>query len=184
MDPAYGNDLAKQRSTTGYVFAYSWGAVVYRSKTQYLTALGSIEAEFIAAVTAAKTAKYIRLVLCKLGFRQSSPTPIYKDNRPIIDIVASQKPAMEQTRHIDIGFFAIQDWTHKSKDIQLSCVPGVLTLWMISLSRLVGSCTNAMQDISWDTTTQYNHPPLLLFDIKKQDNLLLSVYTIEFLILI
>ena len=66
--------------------------MVYRSKTQSLTALSSTEAEFIAAMTAAKTAKYIRSVLCELSFSQSKSTPIYKDNKPAIDIVASQKP--------------------------------------------------------------------------------------------
>ena len=111
VDAAYANDLSKQRSTTGYVFTYSGGAVVYRSKTQSLTALSSTEAEFIAAVTAAKTAKYIRSVLYKLGLQQIDPTPIYKDNKPTINIVASQKPT-ERTRHIDIRFFAIQDWIH------------------------------------------------------------------------
>ena len=65
-----------------YVFTYSGDTVVYRSKRQSLTALSSIEAEFIAAVTAAKTAKYIRSALCKLGFKQTNPTPIYKDDKP------------------------------------------------------------------------------------------------------
>ena len=84
-----------------------------------------MEAEFIAAITAAKTAKYIRSVLYKLGFKQSKPMPIYKDNRPTpIDVVASQKPT-EQTRHIDICFFTIQDWIHKLKDIWLLQIPGV-----------------------------------------------------------
>ena len=81
---------------TGYVFTYSGGAVVYQSKTQSLTALSSTEAEFIAAVIAAKTAKYIRSVLSTFGFPQTSPTAIYEDNKPTINIVASQKPT-EQT---------------------------------------------------------------------------------------
>ena len=48
-----------------YVFTYSGDAVVYRLKTQSLIALSLTEAEFIAAVTTAKTAKYIRSVLTK-----------------------------------------------------------------------------------------------------------------------
>ena len=101
MDAEYANDLSKQRLATGYVFTYSGAAVVYRSKTQSLTALSLTEAEFIAAVTAAKTAKYIRSVLTKLGFDQRDLPPIYEDNKPTIDIVASQKPT-EQTSHIVI----------------------------------------------------------------------------------
>ena len=80
---------------------YSGGAVVYRSKTLSLAALSLTEAEFIAAVTAAKTAKYVRSVLTKRRFNQSDLTPIYEDNKPTIDIVASQKPT-EQTHHINI----------------------------------------------------------------------------------
>ena len=123
VDAAYANDLTKRRSTTGYAFTYSGGAIVYRSKTQSLTALSSTEAEFIAAVTAAKTAKYIRSILADLGFKETNPTPIYEDNKPTIDIVAASKPT-ERTRHIDIRFFAIQDWVHKSKDIVLIHIPG------------------------------------------------------------
>ena len=76
----------------------------------------------VPAVTAAKTAKCIRSVLKELGFEQSNPTPIYEDNKPTIDIIASQKPT-ERTRHIDIRFFAIQDWTD---DISLLHIPGVI----------------------------------------------------------
>ena len=69
VDAAFANDFRKGRLTTGHVFTYSGDVVVYRSKTQSLKALSSMEAAFIAAVTAAKTAKCIRFVLCKLGFK-------------------------------------------------------------------------------------------------------------------
>ena len=49
---------------------YAGGAVIYRSKTQSPTALSLTEAEFIAAVIAAKSAKYIQSVLTKLGFEE------------------------------------------------------------------------------------------------------------------
>ena len=129
---------------------YSGGAVVYRSKTQLLTALSLTEAEFIVAVTAAKTAKYIRLVLSELGFEQSEPRPIYEGNKPTIDVVAYQKQT-ERTRHIDVCFFAIQDWIHKLKDIQLLHIPRVINPWTISLNHLVGYYMNIMQDASYGT---------------------------------
>ena len=53
VDAAHANELRKQRSTTGLVFTFCGGAVVYKSKTQSLTAESSTEAEFIAAHTAA-----------------------------------------------------------------------------------------------------------------------------------
>ena len=124
VDAAYANDPKKRRSTTGYAFTYSGGAIVYRSKSQSITALSSTEAELIAAVTAAKTALYLRSILKDLGFPQDEPTPIYEDNASCIDIVNSQKPT-ERSRHIDIRFFAIQDWKQKGL-IRLHHIPGVI----------------------------------------------------------
>jgi len=74
VDATYANDLRKRRSTTGFAFTYCGGDIVYRSKTQGVNALSSTEAEFITAVTAAKTACYLRYMLTKLGFPQLKPT--------------------------------------------------------------------------------------------------------------
>ena len=87
-------------------------------------ALSSTEAELIAAVTAAKTARYVRSVMSELGFTQEGPTPIYEDNESAITIVNSCKPT-ERSRHIDIRFFAIQDWKARG-DIELFHIPGVI----------------------------------------------------------
>jgi hypothetical protein len=124
VDAAYANDKTKRRSTTGFAFTYSGGAIAYRSKAQSITALSSTEAELIAAVTAAKTARFIRAVLNELGFKQDGPTPIYEDNKPTIDIVNSKKPT-QRSRHIDIRFFAIQDWMD-NKDISMHHISGVI----------------------------------------------------------
>ena len=124
VDAAYGNDYKKRRSTTGFAFTYSGGAIVYKSKAQSITALSSTEAELIAAVTAAKTARFIRSVLQELGFPQTGPTPIYEDNKPTIDIVNSGKPT-QRSRHIDIRFFAIQDWMTNG-DISMHHIGGVI----------------------------------------------------------
>ena len=58
VDAAYANDQRKRRSTTGFVLTYCGGAIVYRSKTQSVTALSSTEAELFAAVSCAKIALY------------------------------------------------------------------------------------------------------------------------------
>ena len=63
VDAAYANDLRKRRSTTGFAISLAGGAVVYRSKTQTVTALSSTEAEFFAAVAAAKHVLYIQSLL-------------------------------------------------------------------------------------------------------------------------
>ena len=124
VDAAYGNNPTKRRSTTGFALTYSGGAIVYKSKAQSITALSSTEAELIAAVTAAKTVRFIRSVLTELGFHQMEPTPIYEDNASAIEIINASKPT-GRSRHIDIRFFAIQDWK-RNNDIKMVHIPGVI----------------------------------------------------------
>ena len=77
VDASYANDPRKRRSTTGFVFTYCFGAIVYRSKTQSITALSPTEAKFLAAVSCAKIALYLRSILHELGFGDTEPTKIY-----------------------------------------------------------------------------------------------------------
>ena len=124
MDAAHANDLRNRRSTTGYAFTLAGGAISYRCKTQSITATSSTEAEFLAAVTAAKQARYLRAVLFELGFGQESPTPIYEDNQAAINIVNSRTPT-ERSRHIDIQHFALQDWK-EAGDVLMRHIPGII----------------------------------------------------------
>ena len=50
------------------------------------------EAELIVAITAANTARLLRSMIQKLEFTQESPTLIYEDNAPTIDIVKYSIP--------------------------------------------------------------------------------------------
>ena len=124
VDAAHANDLKTRRSTTGYTIQLCGAAIAYRTKTQSVTATSSTEAEFIAAVTTAKTVKYLRSVLYELGFKQSQPTVIREDNASAINMVNAPSPT-ERSRHIDIQHFAIQDWK-RSKQIILEHIPGII----------------------------------------------------------
>ena len=103
-------DTRKVWSITGLVFTYCGGAIVYRSKTQSLTAQSSTEAEFIAAYTAVKIPWYLQHILQQLGFKQKKPTPIYIDNESALKIINENTAPTDRTRHIDIRFFSLQDW--------------------------------------------------------------------------
>jgi hypothetical protein len=98
---------------------------LYRSKTQTLTAGSSTESEFIAAVTAAKLARYLRSVLKQLGFLQTKPTVIFIDNVSALKIINDNTSPTDRTRHMDLRFFAIQDW-RESGDIVMSHIAGIL----------------------------------------------------------
>jgi hypothetical protein len=73
VDAAHAMDLTTRRSVSGLVFCLAGGAVAYKSKLQATIATSSTEAEFIAAVSAAKTAKYLRSVLSELVFHSLVP---------------------------------------------------------------------------------------------------------------
>ena len=125
VDAAHANELRKRRSTTGYVFTFCGGAIVYKSKTRPLTAASSTEAEFIAAYSATKAARYLHFILLKLGYEQSEPTLIYIDNMSALQMINDNTLPTEHTRHMDIWYFAIQDW-REDKDILMFHIPGVM----------------------------------------------------------
>ena len=124
VDAAHANELIKRRSTTGLVYTFMGGAVVYQSKTQSITAGSSTEAEFIAAHSAGKIARYLRRILSQIGFEQSGPTPIFIDNEPALKIINDNSSPTERVRHMDICYFQIQDWAHR--DIVMVHIPGTL----------------------------------------------------------
>ena len=116
----------KQRSTTGVVFTFCGGAIVYKSKTQSLTATSLTEAKFIATFDAGKIANYLRLVLLQLGYSQGNLIEIHIDNQSALLIVNQNSSPTSCTRHMDIRYFAIQDWVHEDKSIIMKWIPGPL----------------------------------------------------------
>ena len=124
IDAAHANDIATRRSVTGIVFTLCGAAIAYRSKLQPTVSTSSTEAEFIAAVSGAKTAKYLRTVLAELGFPQLGPTKLYEDNQATILMVNASRPT-PRARHIDIQHFAIQEWKENG-DIILEHIAGII----------------------------------------------------------
>jgi hypothetical protein len=76
VDAAHASDLTNRRSCTGIVFPFIGGAIAYRSKLQDIVATSSTEAEFYAAVAAAKTSAlfYPNSVSLKLNQHDSTRT--------------------------------------------------------------------------------------------------------------
>jgi len=68
VDAAHATDTEKCQSITGWAFCYAGVAIAYKSKLQTMIATSSTEAEFVAAVHAAKMMRYLQSVLKDLGF--------------------------------------------------------------------------------------------------------------------
>ena len=60
----------------------------------------------------------------QLGYDQSYPTPIYCDNEAAIRIVNDNRMPTDCIRHLEICWFAIQDWC-ENKEIILKHLPGI-----------------------------------------------------------
>jgi len=126
VDAAHATDVEKRRSITGWAFCYAGAAIAYKSKLQTVIATSSTEAEFVAAVHAAKAARYLRSILKDLGFAQEQPTILYEDNEAAIAMINQRKPTT-RSRHIDVQFFAIQEWREQG-DILMKHISGCLNM--------------------------------------------------------
>jgi hypothetical protein len=124
VDAAHATDLTTRRSITGLVFMFCGGPIAYKSKVQSTVSTSSTEAEFIAAVHAAKIAKYLRSILHELNYTQPGPTVLYEDNEAAILMINASRPT-PRARHIDIQHFAIQEWKANG-DIILCHIPGII----------------------------------------------------------
>ena len=89
-----------------------------------MTAGSSTEAEFIAAVTAAKLAWYLWCVLKQLSEEQTKPTDIYIDNLSALKIINDNCFPTEHTYHMALRFFSIQGW-READDIIMKHIPDV-----------------------------------------------------------
>jgi hypothetical protein len=124
VDAAHATDMTTRRSITGLAFMLCGGPIAYKSKVQSTVSTSSTEAEFIAAVHAAKIAKYLRSILQELGYLQPGPTVLYEDNQAAILMINASRPT-PRARHIDIQHFAIQEWKAQG-DIILCHIPGII----------------------------------------------------------
>jgi hypothetical protein len=126
VDAACATNISTHRSVTGLVFCLAGGVIAYKSKLQVTVATSSTEAKFIAAIHAAKIAKYLCAVLFEFGFPQNGSTPLYKDNISAITMINKWKPTTNSC-HIDIQYYVIQEWCQHGI-IVMHHLPGVLNV--------------------------------------------------------
>ena len=86
--------------------------IMYKTKMQQTVALSSTDAEFVAASETGKIILYIRSILDELGLHIADATPLYIDNAGARQMGNANKPT-RRTRHLDIRYFALTEWTEK-----------------------------------------------------------------------
>ena len=109
VDASHATDKESRRSTGGHIIMVFAAAVLWLAKLQATLATSSTESEFMQAVSAAKGLKWTRHIMNELKRTQTGPSPINEDNMAAIMMVNQSRPTT-RTRHIDIQWFAIQEW--------------------------------------------------------------------------
>jgi hypothetical protein len=99
-DADYAGDIDTRRSTTGYVFILSGGAISWSSRLQPTVAASTTEAEYMAAACAIKEALWLRTLLSELG-QDPGTISIFADNQGAIKLLKNPVFSM-RSKHIDV----------------------------------------------------------------------------------
>jgi hypothetical protein len=119
-DSDWGTDIETRKSTTGYVFIMSGGAVSWKSKLQPTVALSSADAEYMALSASAQESHYLRMLCSDLHIPCEVPTVMLADNQSAI-VMANNPTMTAANKHINIRHHFIRDHI-KNGDITLKYV--------------------------------------------------------------
>lgn len=107
-DSDYAGDVEDRKSTSGYVFLVSDGAVTWTSKKKPIVTLSTTEAEFVAAGAAACQVVWMMKIIKELGLSEEDNTEIYCDNSSAIRL--SQNPILHgKSKHIEVRFHYLRE---------------------------------------------------------------------------
>jgi hypothetical protein len=99
---------ATRRSTSGYVSTINGGALSWKCRQQKSVATSTSEAEYVAASRASDDIMYLRRVLEEVGAKQTTPTPLYEDNRSC-RMMSENPVANDRSKHIDYRVHALRE---------------------------------------------------------------------------
>ena len=110
-DADWAGDQNDRKSTSGYIFQLSNGAVSWRSKKQSCVALSTAEAEYMALSSAFQEAAWMRQLLSGLiGIQVDSlgPTLIFEDNQSTI-CMSKNHQFHGRSKHINIKYHYVRE---------------------------------------------------------------------------
>jgi hypothetical protein len=108
-DSDHANCTVSRRSQTGSAVTLGGALIDFNSKIQHSVTLSSCEAELVALVDTSKRLRFLRNIISGLGILMQGPTTIYCDNEGAKK-VAEATGTTKRLRHVDMQYFAIQEW--------------------------------------------------------------------------
>ena len=106
-DADYAGDLEGRRSTSGFVFVLSGGAVAWASKLQSTVALSTQEAEYIAAALVTREALWMNHILTPMRLAKA-PVVIQTDNQAALKLTKDHVTS-QRAKHIDVVYHFVRD---------------------------------------------------------------------------
>lgn len=107
-DSDYAGDVDDSRSTSGYVFLMSGGAVAWSSRKQPIVTLSTTEAEYVAAATCACQAIWMKRILKEIGHEQDEEMVLFCDNTSTIKL--SKNVVMHgKSKHIRVRYHFLRE---------------------------------------------------------------------------
>ena len=97
-----------RRSHTGVYVTLGQGGMYTKSTMHKINTTSSCESEIVALAKGMQQSLWARNFLTGQGF-PSLPVQVYQDNQAAIQLIERGRPAAEQTRHIDIGYYWVTD---------------------------------------------------------------------------
>eukprot|EP00253_Pinus_taeda_P035816 PITA_35816 len=113
VDVDWAGDLDQRRSTSGYVFKLFGGAVSWMHKKQFVVALSTTEAEYMAATHASKEAVWLQRLCSSMGLVQGA---IRIDCDSQSAILLAKNPAYHsKAKGIDVQYHFVRDMIEYKK---------------------------------------------------------------------
>ena len=122
-DADWGGDIETRRSTTGYIYLFRDGPIIWSSKLQRTVALSSCEAEYMALKEAIKENLFIKGLFQEIKpiIEVNDYKTLYTDSNSAIEL-AKNPTKHNRTKHIDIQYHFIRE-TVKNEQISLQYIP-------------------------------------------------------------
>eukprot|EP00253_Pinus_taeda_P031116 PITA_31116 len=113
VDADWAGDLDQRRSTSGYVFNLFGGVVGWMSKKQFVVALSTTEAEYMAATHASKEVVWLQRLCSSMGLVQGA-IRIDCDSQSA-SFLAKNPAYHSKTKHIDVQYHFVRDMIEDKK---------------------------------------------------------------------
>jgi hypothetical protein len=109
-DSDFAGDVDDRKSTSGYVFTLTKGAILWKSSKQTVTASSTMYAEFVACYEATEQVKWLKEFVPGLKVVDSIQRPLKLccDNEPAM-FYAHNNKSSGAAKHIDIKFYVVKE---------------------------------------------------------------------------